>query len=537
MYDEILYNKRKGGDYHMFLNSYQTKAMNDMKSKITRLSNPGKPQEEFLYSNINEFQDSEKRKTMLKAQEYYTNDNDIKDRKRYYIDRKGVQQEVKNLSNSKLAHPFMRKLTNQKVNYLLSKELSIQCDDVKFSEALTDYVNKKFLKMLKNVGRDAIVNGIAWVQAYYNKQGQLSFKRIPSEEIIPFWADADHTILEAVLRYYSITRYLPDGVKKEIVKVEYHTTEGVWYYIKGDRGLEPDPDRGDGIRGHFIISEETKDDKGNIQVDKDGNPVMQDVQATWDKVPFIAFKYNADEISLLKWVKSLIDDYDINTSDTSNNLQDVPNSIKVVKNYDGTDKGEFVQNLATFRTAFVSGDGDMTAVETKMDIAAIDSHLNRLRKDIYEAGSGVDTQEVSLGNASGVALKFRYADLDSDTDDMASEFAAAFEELIWFVKVDILNKGLGDFIETNFEIIFNTDSIINEHEIIEDTKNSVGIISDETIIANHPWVTDTQAELDRFAKEKEAKMAEMQELMKQQNEGFGEEDNPDDEGAGQGGEE
>jgi len=522
----------------MFLNNYQTTAAMDIKNRITKVTNLGKPQQEFLFSIINEWQDSEKRKLMLKAQDYYMNDNDIKDRKRYYIDRKGVKQEVTNLSNSKLAHPFMRKLTNQKVNYLLSKELSIQCDDENFSNALADYINKKFLKMLKNVGRDAIVNGIAWVQVYYNNLGQLSFKRIPSEEIIPFWADADHTILEAVLRVYSITRYLPDGVKKEVVKVEYHTTQGVWYFVKGDRGLEPDPDRDEGLRGHFVISQEVKDEAGQVQVDDDGNPMVQDVEATWEKVPFVGFKYNAEEISLLKWIKPLIDDYDINTSDTSNNLQDVPNSIKVVKNYDGTDKGEFVQNLATFRTAFVSGDGDMSVVETKMDIAAIDSHLNRLRKDIYEAGSGVDTQEVSLGNASGVALKFRYADLDSDTDDMASEFAASLEELIWFIKVDLLNKGIGDFTETTFEIIFNTDSIINEHEIIEDAKNSVGVISDETIVANHPWVTDTQQELDRLAKEKEAKMAEMQELINQQNPDFGDDgDNMGDEGASEGGEE
>ena len=87
------------------------------------------------------------------------------------------------------------------------------------------------------------------------------------------------------------------------------------------------------------------DEDGNVMVDEDNNPIMTNVQMTWDKVPFIAFKYNADEMSLLKLVKSLIDDYDLNTSDTSNNLQDIPDSIKVVKNYDGTDKGEFTQNL------------------------------------------------------------------------------------------------------------------------------------------------------------------------------------------------
>lgn len=117
----------------MFFLNYENNNVLEIKNKISRLSTYGRPQEEFIYSNINEWQNSEKRKLMLKAQDYYMNDNDIKDRKRYYIDRKGVKQEIKNLSNSKLSHPFMRKLTNQKVNYLLSKELSIQCDNEVFS--------------------------------------------------------------------------------------------------------------------------------------------------------------------------------------------------------------------------------------------------------------------------------------------------------------------------------------------------------------------------------------------------------------------
>ncbi len=521
----------------MFFKNYETAAMMDIKSRIERLSNHGKPQEEFLFANINEFHDSEQRKMMLTAQDYYVNDNDIKDRKRYYIDRRGVLQEAENLANTKLRHPFMRKLVNQKVNYLLSKEFSIQCDDEEFSKKLLEYIDRKFMKKLKNVGRDSIVKGIAWMQVYYDAKGQLNFKRIPSEEVIPFWADADHTELEAVIRCYTIIQYLPDGVKKEVMKVEYHTTEGVWYYIKGDRGLIPDPDKGKGVKGHFIIEQEQEDKEGQVILDENGKPVIKDLEATWEKVPFVAFKYNTDEISLLKWVKSLIDDYDINTSDTSNNLQDVPNSIKVVRNYDGTDKGEFTQNLATYRTAFVSGDGDMKAIETNMDIAAIDSHLNRLRKDIYEAGNGVDTQEASLGNASGVALKFRYVDLDTDTDDMASEYSAALEELIWFIKVDLFNRGKGDYFDTDYEIIFNTDNIINEHEVIEDARNSVGIISDETIMANHPWVTDTQQELDRFTKEKEARMAETLDMMAQYDDDFGQQTNKEDEEGEEGGEE
>lgn len=48
-------------------------------------------------------------------------------------------------------------------------------------------------------------------------------------------------------------------------------------------------------------------------------------------------------------------------------------------------------------------------------------------------------------------------------------------------------------------IIFNRDMLLNETEVIDNCTKSVGLLSDETVIANHPWVDDPQAELDRLA--------------------------------------
>lgn len=501
----------------MFFPNYESLSLGEVKSKISKLTNIGKPEQDFLFASIKDWQDSEERKFMVKAQGYYQNDNEIKDRVRYYIDRNGSKQEVQNLTNSKLAHPYMRKLTNQKVSYLLSKPFSIECEDETFAEVVAPYLDKKFRRRLKRIGADAIVNGIAWVQVYYDQSGNLSFKRIPSEEVIPFWADADHTVLDAVIRVYSVTQISETGAKKEVRKIEYHTVNGVWYYIMGDKGLEPDPDMGETAHGHFYVEEQD----GN-KVDENGQPVIKQVEATWDKVPFIAFKYTPDEKSLLKLIKPILDDYDTNTSDTSNNLQDVPNSIKVVRNYDGTDKGEFVQNLATYRTAFVSGDGDMSVIYTPLDTTAIDSHLDRLKRDLYEAGNGVDTQDEHLGNASGVALRLRYAGLDLDTADMGSEFAASLEDLIWFIKVDLAGRGTHDYMDTEFEIVFNTDTIINETETIQNVKNSVGIVSDETILSNHPWVEDVIEEQKRVEEQHQKEIEEQQSMIEFEN-GFGQE--------------
>ena len=52
-----------------------------------------------------------------------------------------------------------------------------------------------------------------------------------------------------------------------------------------------------------------------------------------------------------------------------------------------------------------------------------------------------------------------------------------------------------------FDIIFNKDQIVNESEIINDIKNSVGIVSTETLLKNHPYVDDVKQEEEQLKKE------------------------------------
>lgn len=497
----------------MFFLNYQNAALWENNAKIKRLVEIGKPQLAFLYSNIQTFKTSEERKYMLLAQKYYVNENKILERKRTFIDRLGKVTELQNLSNSKIPHPFLRKLTLQKVNYLLARPFTVNSDNDAVPEALKPYLSLDFYKTLRVLGQHAIINGITWLQPYYNEVGELKIKRIPSEEILPFWSNSDRTELDGVLRSYQVLHHLADGSQTTVEKVEYHTLKGVWYFEMNDKGLVNDPERGGEWKGHFNVSIQKRDEEGNGLKDEAGNVQTETIQATWDRLPFIPFKYNNDELSLLKLVEAMVDDYDINTSDTSNNLQDVPNSIKVVRNYDGQDKEEFTRNVNTFRTAFVSGDGDMTAIDTPLDIQAIEGHLTRLRKDIYEAGNGVDTQDANLGNASGVALRFRYADLDIDMDGMATEFSSSLGQLFWFFFKDIANKAGTDYTGEDYDIVFNTEGIVNEVEIISACKASVGVISDETILANHPWVINVADEQERMTKQRESAILEAQTMM------------------------
>lgn len=443
--------------------------------------------EEIIKLEVSEWLASDERRWMITGQRYYGADHDILNRKRTAIGEGGELIEVENLANNKLVHAFIRKLVDQKIGYLLGKPLSIQTEKQKYLDLLNGIFDKSFLRLLKNLGKEAINKGKAWLHIYYNEEGKLSFKKIPSEEIIPLWRDAAHTELDAAIRVYEVEAY--EGTEKKfITKVEFWDTSGVRRYELNESGLIPDVEAGE-VGSHFTVVQDGKEQGFN-----------------WERVPFVCFKYNDEELPLVRVIKSLVDDYDLKTSDQANNLEDMPNSIYVIRNYDGQDLGEFRRNLSVYRAVKVTDEGGVDTISLEINVDAFRTHIEQLRKDIYEFGRGVlfDIDRVKSA-PSGVALKFLYADLDMDCNIIETEFQAALEQLLWFINTHLANTGVGDFSNETVEFIFNRDIIISESDVISDIRNSVGILSEETILANHPWVTDVQKELERIRQERAAK--------------------------------
>lgn len=466
--------------------------------QIADNSSTGSEQTAFLETIIKEFEDSDSTQYMDVAQRYYENKNDILDSKRMVIGKdqnnNAVLMESKVLANNRLCHNFMKKLTRQKIGYMLGKPFTLTAnkeDDIeaeKMFELCKEYFGKAFFKMIKNVGRDSIVKGIGWLLVYYDERGELKFKRCAPEEVIPLWADSDHTELDAIVRKYTVEQYTA-GVKKTIKYVDYYTHEGVYHYVYNDKSKLVRDENKPEISPNFSV-------KGKGEDGQD-----QDIGVNWAKIPFIPFKYDPDEQSLLVRIKSLVDDYDKKTSGISNNVDDFPNSQIVVKNYDGASKEEFVHNKNQYRTIFVQGDGDARPLETPLNIEEVDKHIQRLREDIYEFGQGVNTADKDIRDTSGVALRFLYGDLDMDCIDWGGEVEWSLMSLIWFIQQDLIARGKGDFTDVQYSVIFNTDMIINETETIQNCFTSANIISGKTIAANHPWVLNAEKEMHDLLKE------------------------------------
>ena len=466
-----------------------------LKASLERLSSRGKPQEAFISSNITEFEKSETFKLMGQAEDYYKNDNDIKEKRRVAINDKGVPIEDTLLPNNILSHADFRNIVDEKVSYMFSQPFTIKCDNEAYLKILNDEIfTDKLRNRLKMVGKDGCKKGISYLQPTFDEEGVLTFKFRPGHTIIPFWADEEHTELDAYILYYKIKIYDLDGNYKEVDYVEFVDESGVYRYIKdGKDGLKPyDNTDMAGYSGHFTVNQ-TNEETEQIETK----------EMVWEKIPLIPFKYNADEYQIIKSVKCLIDGYDRGTSDLADAIGDIPYSIKVITNYDGTDLGELAKNLYTYRMVKVSDGGDIKTLSQTIDITSITAHLDRLEDDIYKYGRIVNDKDALAAAASGKALDRLYNKIDSDANDTIAEFKASLENLMWFVNWYLKSIGKGDFENEKVEFVFNTDKPTDETSIIANCVNSKGIISDKTIISNHPWVTNLEDELANLKEEKE----------------------------------
>lgn len=473
---------------------------------------------EFIEKEISKWKQSPQRIMQIKGHLYYQGDHDILKRKRTMIGENGELQVVENLPNNHIVDNQYKKMVNQKANYLFGQPFAIETENEQYAELLKKVFNKKFMKTIKNSAKYAYNGGLAWLYPYYNEAGEFSFRLFPAYEILPFWKDSEHTLLDFAVRLYLVLGY--NGSNPVVIeKVEIYDLQGVHRYVMDGEHLVPD-----------LSVDEQEHTPHVTTVGSDG--VVTGLN--WSKVPLIPLKYNDQEDSLLKNVKSLQDGINVMLSDFENNMQeDSRNTILILKNYDGTNLGEFRKNLATFGAVKVRYDGDtkggVETLEIQVNAENYKTIVEIFKKALIENAMGYDAKDERMsGTPNQMNIQSMYSDIDLDANDIETEYQSAFEEILWFINMHLANTGQGNFEGEMVNIIFNRNMMMNEGEVIDNISKSVGILSNETIIGQHPWVDDPELEMKRLEEEKK----KAQEEFEKQYNPFQQQNNPDDTGDG-----
>ncbi len=445
--------------------------------------------EQYITSEINHFKVSQRRKDMIDGERYYSGKHDILSRKRTVIGEGGKLQEVDNLPNNRIVDNQYKKMVDQKNNYLLGQPISLQCENEEYHKQLKQIFNKRFQRLMKSVGEDSLNCGIGWLFIHYDENGELRFKRVRPFEIIPGWKDAEHTVLEYAIRIYDVI-VCEKKQEKIVHKVEVYDEKGISYFEMSDlKSLTPVEPY---FQNYFTITDESGKETGY----------------NWTRIPLIPFKYNNKEIPLIKMVKTLQDGLNTIESNFQNAMEeDTRNTILVLVNYDGQNLGEFRRNLAQYGAVKVKtvdgAGGDLKSLQVEVNSENYKAILEIFKKAIIENAMGYDAKDDRLnGTPNEMNIQSMYSDIDLDANGMETEYQSSFEELLWFVNCHLANVGAGDFEGEEVDVIFNRDMLISESSIIDNINKSQDL-SLESRLAQHPWVDNVEAELERINKERQ----------------------------------
>lgn len=437
---------------------------------------------------IKEFIESERYKNMLIGARYYAGKHDILDTKRMAIGKDGLLTEVKNVANNKIVHTFATELIDQKIQYLLGREFSVKGLDQTKDDILQSVFDTKARSQITDCATGAIKCGIGWMYIYPEK-GQLKFKVIDAKQIIPLWGDDEHTDLQALIRFYTQVEF-EAAQKRFVTYAEFWQADGVQLYKYQQTASSVEM-----IAQNYNSNLIAVGEKVAMLQDADGN--LHD----WERLPFVPIKYNDSETPLISRIKSLIDAYDKGVSNNGNALEDAGNKIIKVKNYGGSGKdsdqlGRLRQTVNAYRLIMVNDDGDAETIDDSVDVSNSDTYLDRLRRNIYAFGRGVDPEQAMGANASAEARQYMYAPLDLDCNGLEKGVRNCIDGICWFI--DKYYSVSGDV-----EITFNRDILINEQSAIDMCLKAQSIegISTETILSNMPWVKDVAAEIDKYKSE------------------------------------
>ncbi len=298
--------------------------------------------------------------------------------------------------------------------------------------------------------------------------------------------------------------YLLDGYEGETEKTyeffELYSKNGIErYQVEGGHLI---PDVFHPSDSHYRIE----------NVDSNGKRI--EVAYNWNRVPLVAFKRNTKEIPLIKCCKSLQDGINLMVSTFENNMcEDSRNSILVLVNYDGTNLGEFRHNLMQYGVVKVRNTegrgGDVKALTVEVHAENYKAILEVFKQALIENCKSYDTKDNRLtGDANQMHLQSIYQDIESDAQEMETEYQAAFEDLLWFIDQHLANTGQGDFEKVEVEITFNRNILVNETELIQNCNSSVGILPMKVILEKHPWIKDVE-ETMKLLEEEERKKLEM----------------------------
>lgn len=391
-------------------------------------------------------------------EEYYANKNAIL--------RRQMADETK--PNNKVANPYASYISDTLVGYFMGEPVRYTCDDDALLEDLQmifEYNDEADEN--SELAKDASIVGIAFEELYVDEADKMiRFKRLDPKSVIPIY---DKTIQEnmiACIRYYKDFDYTNDTTYT-IIEVLDDTM--VRTYRSGD----------------VISSLELLDEHPHY----------------FGMVPIAVYENNEDLTGDFEKVIPLIDAYDKMESDSMNDFEYFVDAYLAL--YGFTADSEDIVKMKQNRVLLMDEGTKAEWLIKNENDSLTENMKNRLDKDIHKFAKCPNmSDEEFAGNASGIAIKFKMLGTENLVSIKERKFKKGLQQRLELISMitGVLSAG---FDWRSIDITFTRNIPTNDLETAQMVNLYKDLVSDDTLLAQIPFVEDIAAEVERVKEQKE----------------------------------
>ena len=393
---------------------------------------------------------------MIKLENYYNAKNEILSR----------QMSDSTKPNNKIANPYASYITDTLVGYFIGEPITYNSFDEKALEELNlifEYNDEADENV--ELAKNASIYGVAYEMLYVADE-VIRFKVLNSKNCIPIFDNTIENNLIAFIRYYE----------------DYDIVSDKTYYI-----IEVIDDKEiTRYRSSSLLSE----------------LVLLDIYPHYfGMVPIAIYKNNEEELGDFESVISLIDAYDKMESDSLNDFEYFVDAYLAL--YGFTADSEDIKQMKENRVLLMDeGTSAEWLIKSTSD-AHIENIKNRIDADIHKFAKCPNMSDKEFAsNASGIAIKYKMLGTENKIAIKERKFKRGLQqrlELLANIK-GVLADG---FDWRGVEIVFTRNIPTNDMDIANVVNALRDVVSNETLLAQIPFVRNVQDEMTKLDKEKE----------------------------------
>lgn len=317
--------------------------------------------------------------------------------------------------------------------------------------------------------KNALIYGVAPQLCYINERQEKRFKNINPEQVIPVYsADLDEELLY-VIYYYPVIDWDSDSWDKRY-EVNVYSKNEITHFTCDSSFVNLIP-------------------SGEVE------------QHYFDEVPFSIFYLTDDCESIFKSVIGLQDAYNKMLSDSVNDWEAFVDAYMVLTNI--TADSEDIAAMKKNRVLILDDDATAAYLTKPTSDTKVDRLLEEINTAIHTISNSPDfsSEEFGAGVSSGVALAYKLVGFNNIASNIEGQFRKALQQ-----RIKLLNNvfTLVDMEAFDVEITFTHNLPKNVADVADTVNKLRGLVSDETLLAQLPFITDARAEMEKVEAQNES---------------------------------